>query len=217
METHSRPYVTISAAATMDGRIAGRGGDSEISSQEDLVRLHRLRARTDAILIGKNTMLRDDPLLTVRRAPGKSPVRVVLDPAGQTPSNSRMLATCSSVPTILVLTGRAKPSDRRRLEGFGAKIIHSEEDPISPRWLAGRLYQSGIKSLLVEGGGATNWHFIRDGIFDEIILTLAPRLAGGGVSLVEGEGFARISEGPALRLKSARRQGDEVVLRYTRV
>ena len=79
----SRPYVILSAAISIDGKIATRLGDSKLSSKKDRIRLHKLRSKVDAILVGKNTVHRDDPLLTVRYAKGKNPTRIILDSQGR--------------------------------------------------------------------------------------------------------------------------------------
>ncbi len=216
MEGYRRPYVTVSAAATIDGKIATKSGDSAISSRRDLARVHRLRAAHDAVLVGAGTVLADDPLLTVRYAQGRSPARVVLDPAGRTPSGSRLLLTCGDVRTILVVTSQTDARNRRRLEGAGATVL-VEEDGIRLGPLLGRLYGMGVRTLLVEGGGRTIWGFVSEGVFDEMVLTISPHIAGGGgTSLVGGEGFAGMADGPGLELLSVRRQGDEVVLHYAR-
>ena len=216
MDGYRRPYVTISAAATIDGKIATKSGDSAMSSKIDLIRVHRLRAAHDAVMVGAGTVLADDPLLTVRYAQGRNPARVVLDPAGRTPSGSRLLLTCGHIRTILVVTGRADTRDRRRLEGAGATVL-VEEDGIHLRPLLGRLYGLGVRTLLVEGGGRTIWGFVAEGVFDEVVLTISPHIAGGdGTSLVGGEGFAGVADGPGLELLSVRRQGDEAVLHYAR-
>ena len=217
MAGHNRPYVTINAATTLDGRIATRSGDSSISSRCDLARVHRMRAAHDAVLVGVGTVLADDPLLTVRYARGPNPARVILDPAGRTPSGSRLLATCGRVPTLLVLTDRAGHDDEKRLEGAGVTIIREAGERILLGRVLENLYRRGIHTLLVEGGGRTIWGFVAEDVFDEIVLTVSPRLAGGaGTNLVGGEGFARITDGPELELASLRRQGGEVVLRYVR-
>ncbi|MXX20793.1 MAG: 2,5-diamino-6-(ribosylamino)-4(3H)-pyrimidinone 5'-phosphate reductase [Cenarchaeum sp. SB0661_bin_35] len=217
MAVYSRPHITISAATTIDGRIATKTGDSRISSNIDMIRLHRLRARTDAILVGRNTMLHDDPLLTVRYVSGQNPTRIILDPFGEILSNSQILTTCDLVPTILVLTSSADIKNQRRLAEFNVQIIQTGIERLDLQWLAHTLFQNyNIKTVLVEGGGATNWSFIQAGLFDEIILTISPHIAGGGISVMDGEGFARIHDSPSLHLKSIQPQGDEVVLHYTR-
>ena len=100
----SRPHIILSATMSADGKIATISGDSELSSKKDKVRVHKLRSRADAILIGKNTVLRDDPLLTVRLAKGRNPTRIILDSTGSIPLNSKILKTCSKVPTIIAVS-----------------------------------------------------------------------------------------------------------------
>ena len=217
MGGYDRPYVTISAATTLDGRIATRSGDSAISSGCDLARVHRLRATHDAVLVGVGTVLADDPLLTVRHVSGPNPARVVLDPAGRTPSGSRLLATCDQITTLVVLTDRAGRDNKERLEAAGATVVQEAGERIPLGRILERLYRLGIRTLLVEGGGRTIWGFVAEGLFDEMVLTISPRIAGGGgTNLVGGEGFARIADGPELELASLLRQGNEAVLRYVR-
>ncbi|MEK0336502.1 MAG: dihydrofolate reductase family protein, partial [Nitrosopumilus sp.] len=87
----SKPYVILSAATSIDGKIATRTGDSKLSSKQDSVRLHKLRSKVDAILVGKNTVFRDNPLLTVRYTKGKNPIRIVLDSKGTISKKSKIL------------------------------------------------------------------------------------------------------------------------------
>lgn len=217
MGGHDRPYVTISAAVTLDGKIATGSGDSAISSERDLARVHRMRASHDAVLVGVGTVLADDPLLTVRYARGPNPVRLILDPAGRTPSGSRLLATCDHVPTIMVLTDRAGRDGKKRLEDAGATVIQEAGERILLDRVLEKLYRRGIHTLMVEGGGRTIWGFVAEDLFDEIVLTVSPHIAGGmRTSLVGGEGFARITDGPEMELASLQRQGSEAVLRYVR-
>ena len=88
----SRPYITLSAAISIDGKIATKIGDSKLSSKKDKTRVHRLRAKNDAILIGSNTVKQDNPMLTVRYAKGKNPIRIVLDSKAAINPKSRIKA-----------------------------------------------------------------------------------------------------------------------------
>ena len=97
------PYVILSAAISIDGKISTKIGDSKLSSKSDSVRLHRLRSKVDAILIGKNTLLQDDPLLTVRYTKGKNPIRIILDSTGSIPTNSKIIKTSNDVQTIIAV------------------------------------------------------------------------------------------------------------------
>ena len=100
----SRPKVILSAAVSLDGKIATRTGDSKLSSKKDKKRLHKLRSKVDAILVGRNTVQRDDPLLTVRLVKGKNPTRIILDSLGTIPSNSKIIKTCKKVPSIIAVS-----------------------------------------------------------------------------------------------------------------
>lgn len=213
----SRPRVILSAAVSVDGKIATRTGDSRLSSEDDIARMHELRSRTDAILVGKNTVLRDDPMLTVRHARGPNPVRVILDSNGEISTNCRILKTAAQVPTILAVSERV---DAARLEELALRteVIVAGRDSVDITLLLEQLADRGIKTVLVEGGGTVNWEFVRLGLFDEVIVTISPYLLGGNdaVSLVMGSGFAAIADSPKMHLKSARQLGDHIVLHYAR-
>ncbi len=119
----SRPYVILSAAMTVDGKIATKTGDSELSSKKDKKRVHKLRAKTDAILVGSNTVTRDDPLLSLRYAQGKNPTRVILDSKGTISSKSKIIKTCSKIPTIIAFSKMATRKNIKRLQKYPIEIF----------------------------------------------------------------------------------------------
>ena len=211
-----RPHVIFSAAITLDGKLSTRTGDSKLSSKEDKNRVYRLRSRVDAILIGKNTAKLDDPLLSVHHAKKKNPMRVVLDSNATIQNNSRILRTSSKIPTIIVVGQKAHKKNLRRLEKFPIQVIVCGNQRINIKKLIGILAKQGIKKILVEGGGATNWAFIKANLVDEIIITITPYLVGGinATTLVDGDGFSTITKSKKLKLKSARRIKNEIVLHY---
>ncbi|MDA7943796.1 MAG: RibD family protein [Nitrosopumilus sp.] len=213
-----RPRITMCAASTIDGRIATRGGDSALSSPEGLALLHRLRASHDAVLVGRGTVDADDPSLTVRLARGRTGSRIILDPSGTLPSGSRVVRTCRSTRTIVATTSRASGRDRRRLADAGAEVVVAGRARISLPALLRRLPPMGISSVLVEGGGRTNWEFASRGLYDELLLEVCPVMAGssGSVPLLRGEGPARLAGAPRARLLGTRRLGGSVLLRYAK-
>ena len=216
---NSRPIVILSAATSIDGKIATKNGDSKLSSKQDSIRLHKLRSKVDAILVGKNTVVVDDPLLTVRHTTGKNPTRIILDSNGSIPAKSKILKTCDKIKTIIVVTKKISKANLKKLNKFPIEIIYAGEKSINLKQLLRKLYQKNIKTVLVEGGGTTNWEFIKYDIFDELIITLSPFLIGGidSVSFVEGQGFSKISKSPNLRLKSMKRLKNHLVLHYVKV
>ena len=215
----SNPYVILSAAISIDGKISTRVGDSKLSSKEDSIRLHKLRSKVDAILIGKNTLLRDDPLLTVRYTKGKNPIRIILDSKGIISKNSRIIKTSNDVPTIIVISKKISKINLLKLQKLPVEIIVSGENSINLKLLLKKLASKKIKTILVEGGGTVNWEFIKNNLFNELIVTLSPFLIGGNdaISFVEGKGFAKISNSPNLKLKSIKRLKNYLVLNYAKV
>jgi len=215
----SKPYVILSAAISIDGKIATRTGNSKLSSTEDFVRLHKLRTKVDGILIGKNTVMKDNPLLTVRHTRGKNPVRIILDSKGEISIKSKILQTSNKVPTIIAVSKQITKSNLQKLNNFPVEIITTGEKSVNIKSLLKKLSEKQITTILVEGGGTVNWEFIKQNLFDELIITISPSLIGGNnaISLVQGKGFDKISKSPKLRLKSIKRLKNHLVLNYLKV
>ena len=215
----SKPYVILSAATSVDGKIATRAGDSNLSSKQDKVRLHKLRSKVDAILVGKNTVLLDNPLLTVRYARGKNPIRIILDSKGTISKKSKILQTSDKIPTIIAVSKTISKSNYDKLCKFPVEIITAGKNSVNIKLLLKKLYNKKINTILVEGGGTVNWEFIKHNLFDELIITLSPFLIGGNdaISFVQGKGFKKISNSPNLHLKSIKRLKNHIVLYYVKV
>jgi len=215
----SKPYVILSAATSVDGKIATRTGDSKLSSKQDRIRLHKLRSKVDAILVGKNTVLQDNPLLTVRYTRGKNPIRIILDSKGSIPEKSKILQTSNEIPTIIAVSKKISKSNFDKLHKFPVEIIIAGKNSVNIKLLLKKLSDKKIKTILVEGGGTINWEFIKHNLFDELIITLSPFLIGGtdAISLVQGQGFEKISNSPNLKLKSIKRLKNHLVLNYIKV
>jgi len=210
----TKPYVILNAAMTLDGKIATVGGDSEISCPEDLDRVHELRADVDAVMIGAGTVLADDPSLTVRRARGKNPIRVVVDGLAKTPAGARVMDR--SAPTIIAASKRAPESKLRALRSAGAEVIVIGKREVDLAGLLEELHARGVKKLMLEGGSTLNWGMLEQGLVDEIRVAISPRVVGGAKArtLVGGEGFGKVSEGIELELLETRKVGRDLVLRY---
>ena len=215
----SKPYVILSAAISLDGKIATKTGNSKLSSIEDFVRLHKLRSKVDGILIGKNTVIQDNPLLTVRHTRGKNPVRIILDSKGIISTKSKILQTSDKIPTIIVVSKQIPKINLQKLNKFPVEVIITGKKSVNIKSLLTKLYEKKIRTILVEGGGTVNWGFIKQNLFDELIITISPFLIGGNnaISLVQGLGFDKISKSPNLRLKSVKRLKNYLVLNYQKV
>ena len=204
---------------TADGKIATKSGNSDISSNVDLRRVHQLRNSADAIMVGISTVLADDPQLTVRfgATVSRSPTRVVVDSTGRIPSSSRLLKKANELNTIVAASNRISFDNIRRIESTGAKVLVAGRNKVELRKIFRILEEMGYKRILVEGGGELNWSVLKLGIVDELIITMSPRIVGGrsAVTLVEGGGYDRISEGIPLKLRDVRRnENGEMILFY---
>jgi len=211
-----RPHVIFSAAITLDGKLATRTGDSKLSSKKDKIRVHKLRSKVDAILIGKNTVKIDDPLLSVHNIKKKNPIRIILDSNATIRTNSKILKTCSRIPTIIAVSKKAQKKNLRRLEKFPVQVIVCGNYTVNIKKLLGILKKKGIKNILVEGGGTTNWAFVKENLVDEAMITITPYLVGGmsATTLVDSDGFSNIVKAIRLKLKNVRKIKNEVILHY---
>jgi len=214
-----RPHIILSAAISIDGKIATRLGDSKLSSKKDRIRLHRLRSKVDAILVGKNTVLRDDPLLTVRYTKGKNPTRIILDSQGTISVNSKILQTCNKIPTIIAVSKKISKTNLQKLKKFPVEIIVTGKNSVNIKSLMNNLSKRNINTVMVEGGGTVNWQFIQNNLFDEILITITPFIIGGtnAIAFVQGRGFDKIIESPKLRLNTIKRLENYLVLHYRKV
>ena len=237
---HSRtgmPFVTAKYAMSLDGKIAARSGDSKwISGEESREFAHLLRARSDAIMVGINTVLADDPQLTARDVSGKAnerqPLRVVLDSQGRMPGDARMLSALGD--TLVAVTGREITAMNRmdRMEGgsTGSSRTEISHDSVETlRVPAGKggvdlgallrlLGERDVTSVLVEGGGATIGALFDLKLVDKVVAFVAPVIIGGdeAISPVGGIGIARMEEALRLRDVEVQRFGEDVaVIGYT--
>ena len=131
-----RPHIIFSAAITLDGKLATRTGDSKLSSKKDKIRIHKLRSKVDAILIGKNTAKIDDPLLSVHNTKKKNPIRIILDSNATIRTSSRILKTCSKIPTIIAVSKKAqkkKLAETRKIPcpGYSLWKLYSKHKEIT--------------------------------------------------------------------------------------
>ena len=211
-----RPHVIFSAAITLDGKLATRAGDSKLSSKKDKIRVHKLRSKVDAILIGKNTVEIDDPLLSAHNIGKKNPIRIILDSNATIHTNSRILKTCSKIPTIIAVSKKVPKKNLQKLEKFPVQVIVCGNYTVNIKKLLGILKKKGIKNILVEGGGTINWTFVKENLVDEAMITITPYLVGGidSTTLVDGDGFSTIAKSIRLKLKNVTKMENEVVLHY---
>src|SRR5438874_2975649 len=183
----SAPRVTVHWAQTIDGRIASRTGDARwVSGARSLRLAHELRAAHDAVLVGIGTVLADDPKLTVRLVPGRSPVRVVVDSRLRLPPSASVLATADA-PTIVATTAHAAEERAAAIRARGARVLRVKADAagrVDLVDLFARLRADGIRSLLVEGGREMITATLRERLVDRLTVRIAPKVLGEGIAAI---------------------------------
>lgn len=215
--TTNRPFVVLKTAMSLDGKIATAGGESQwITNEESRLETHRLRDKYDAILVGINTAIKDNPSLTTRLpdGTGQNPVRIVVDSKARLPLDSKLLAD-KAARTIVAVT-EAAPAERvAALKAAGAEIITAGAEAYVD--LDNLLIQLGsmkLTSVLVEGGGNINFSLLEAGLVDRVYAFIAPKLLGGRVALtpVEGEGFLQLSDAVELENMEVKQLGPDIML-----
>jgi diaminohydroxyphosphoribosylaminopyrimidine deaminase/5-amino-6-(5-phosphoribosylamino)uracil reductase len=219
--TRKRPWFTLKAAMTLDGRIAMRSGASRwITGEQSRAQVMKLRDSHDAVLVGVGTVLTDDPQLTVREVRGgRNPVRVVVDSKLRTPPTARLLARDGA--RVIIAGVRGAPARRRvGLERAGAEVweLPGRNGRVDLRKLAAKLATAGLTSLLVEGGAEVHASLLAAGLADEVLLFIAPKILGGrrgagGPAWVGGVEVASLARAHRLHFVAAPVQlGPDVLL-----
>jgi diaminohydroxyphosphoribosylaminopyrimidine deaminase/5-amino-6-(5-phosphoribosylamino)uracil reductase len=213
------PFVVAKFAASLDGKIAATSGDSRwVSGPQTLAWSHELRTRIDAIAVGVNTVLVDDPQLTARpdgEAAGRQPLRVVLDSRGRTPRGANVVS-CGA-ETLVATTDASGADWRREMEAAGARVAvlpAGERGHVSLPALLTLLGESDVLTLLIEGGGVLLGSFFDERLVDKVHAVVAPMIIGGAAAptAVAGRGAARMADALRLREVSVEHLGDDVLV-----
>ena len=217
-----KPYVILNAAMTLDGKIATKIGNSEISGEEDLKRVHELRKQCDAIMVGIGTVMADDPRLTVHKINASAednPIRVVVDSKCRTPIAARI--TNKDAKTIIAGANEYKydfiVSDRyETFKKRGVNFFFSGDKKVDLKALMNYLYEDGVEKLMLEGGSTLNFSMIKSGLIDEIRICVAPMVVGGvdAKTFFDGEGFDLMNEAVKLELYDSYPLGKDLILCY---
>ncbi len=214
-----RPFVIAKCAATLDGRIATRTGDSRwVTGEAARAFVHELRQAVDAIMVGVGTIVADDPQLTTRRAAGLSrdPVRVVLDTHARIPPAARVIRHASQADTLVVTGPGVDAEAKRRIVRPGVHLLEAptRAGRIDLDGLMAQLGGRGITSVLIEGGSRVLASAFRGGIVDKACFFLAPLITGGddGIPICRGAGVDRMQDCIRLTRISSRRFGDDVMI-----
>lgn len=205
--TQRIPFVVAKIASSLDGKIATRAYSSRwISSPQTREYIHLLRGECDAVMVGINTIIRDNPQLTVRHQNwrGKTLVRIILDSKLRIPLTSKILNTLSRGKIFIFTLDRSSQKHAQALREKGVEVVSLHSARIELRQVLSWMGEQNIASVMVEGGGTLLTSMIEEGLVDKILLTISSKLVGGknAPSLFQGEGIDLIKD--ALRLKRTR-------------
>lgn len=218
--TTGLPFVTVKFAMSLDGKLATKTGDSKwISSEESRRYAHRMRHTTDAIMVGINTILADDPQLTQRVGKnggqlGKQPLRVIVDSKGRIPLSARVFRVPGK--TLVAVAAPMDGEKRDKLARIGGEVVElpAGDGSVDLPGLLRELGKREVTSLLVEGGGILLGSLFDQRLVSKVVAFIAPLLIGGGNARtpVGGEGVSRIAQALRLSKVKVRRCGEDVLV-----
>ena len=212
-----RPFVTLKLAASLDGRIATAAGESRwISGPEARAYVHRLRAATDAVLVGSGTALADDPALTARRGSRvvQRPVRALVDARLRVPPRAKLFAR-DGAPRFVVCASGAPAARRRAIAATGTRVlpIRPRRGKVPLRSALEALAAAGLGTILVEGGGGLSAALLAEGLVDELLWFAAPKLLGSdGRPAIAALDVGRLAAAPSFAISRVRRFGADLLL-----
>lgn len=217
-----RPFITLKIAQTADGYIAAPNGDSKwISSKASRERVHLWRSRQDAVMVGRNTALHDNPSLTVRMVEGRQPRRVVIDGPFELPRNLNLFSDQFEEKTIIITHNKEKSKTEAdpmlkmfQSNYFRGEIIQVDEQSghVRLKQAMRSLGEIGITSVLVEGGQQLSSALLKKGLVDRLQLFIAPKLLGGGTKSILGLNVNRMEDIVPFRYFSWERIGPDMLL-----
>jgi len=213
-----RPFIISQVAMTLDGKIATYTGHSKwVTCDETQLVVHKLRNKVDAILVGINTVLADDPLLTTRlpEESGKNPIRVILDSNLRLPEDAKV-TDCSVAKTWVVTKEDADPERVHMLQQKGIEVLFVPVNRfgLDLHALSEMLYQRGVTDLLVEGGSEVNGSFLRANLIDKWMIYIAPKVLGGrkSISPYGGSDIELMDEALRVKIHSVQQIGEDICI-----
>lgn len=215
-----KPYVIMKYAASLDGKIATVTGESKwITGEEARFAGHQIRQEVAGIVVGVNTVIKDDPMLNVRleKEQLSHPIRIILDSSGRTPMDSQIIRTARGIKTIIASTENMDKDKRNSYEAEGVEVLSLPciNQHVDLQALMNEIGKRGINSLLIEGGGTLHESALKAGIVDEVVTFLAPKLIGGkdALTAVEGEGFTKLSDATLLEHMEVKVLGQDLMIK----
>jgi len=208
-----KPFVTLKLAMSLDGKIATSTGDSKyITSREARKYVHQLRNDVDAVMVGVNTVARDNPLLDSRLVKGKNPVKVIVDSNLKLPERAKIFKDPSKV--IIATTKKAprKKIDKLQHKGVRILILKPEKGLVDLNELIKELGKSEIASVMIEGGAELSGNAIKAGIVDKLLIFTAPKIIGNGLGAIKNLDIKKVNKAIKLKNISTKNIGKDLLI-----
>ena len=212
------PFVVMKSAMSLDGKIATAAGESKwITGEESRRNVHVLRKELSAIMVGVETVIKDDPELTCRIENGINPIRIVVDSTLRIPIDSKIIKTADKVKTIIATTKKAEKNTIEILEDYGVQIIIADtnkEGRVDLKDLMKKLGEAKIDSILLEGGAKLNFSALEEGIVDKVQIYIAPKIIGGenAKGPVGGLGIDKLEQAFKLKEITYKTVGEDILI-----
>jgi diaminohydroxyphosphoribosylaminopyrimidine deaminase/5-amino-6-(5-phosphoribosylamino)uracil reductase len=217
--TEKKPFVILKTAMSLDGKIATKTGESKwITNAISREYVHELRNKVSGIMVGVNTVIMDDPLLTTRlKHGGRDATRIIVDSSLRIPLTAKILSVDSPTKTIIATTEKAdldKISSLKEFKGVEVIITPLKNGKVDLNYLFNFVGNNGIDSVLVEGGATLNFSVLEEKLVDKIITFIAPKLIGGEHSKtpIGGEGFGKLSDAVLLHNMNIKTYGEDIMI-----
>lgn len=210
--TKKIPYVTLKMAQTLDGKIASPSGDSRWITGEDSRRyVHQMRSRFDAVMVGSNTVMKDDPVLLSKIRGSKQPIRIIVGGTSDMPASLKIFKTAGRSGVIVAHVRREIVKTYPHIQYLACR---SKNGRVDLKDMLERLACRGIMNILAEGGGELAWSLIKDGLADKFLFFIAPKIMGGKASLtsVEGQGVNKAADAFRLKNVKVRRFKEDILI-----
>jgi diaminohydroxyphosphoribosylaminopyrimidine deaminase/5-amino-6-(5-phosphoribosylamino)uracil reductase len=214
--TRRMPFITVKIAQSLDGKIATKTGDSKwITSDKSRVYAHRIRRHYDAIMVGINTILRDNPRLDTWFSK-RHPIKIIVDSQLSTPQDAHIFFKNSQVIIVTLPISAGQETENRNILIKKAKVLEVKEKAgqINLRDMLKKLAGLGITSILVEGGGTLNGSLFDEGLVDKVLFFISPKVVGGknAIGSFMGQGISRIDKAVKLKDIKLRHIGEDFLI-----
>lgn len=212
-----KPFVIMKAAMSLDGKIATTSGESKWITSEDSRKLvHEVRHEVSAIMVGVETVIKDNPELTCRLESGQNPIRIIADSTLRIPLDAKVITEIQQAPTIIATTKLSDPNKIAYLESLGIKvlILSQKDNKVDLQDLMYQLGSLNIDSILLEGGATLNFSALEQGIVDKVQIFIAPKFIGGihSKTPVGGNGISALQDAYEIKNLTSRCIGCDILL-----